>query len=192
MAEQLDYRDLSEAISGEIELIADFFDDSAKYGYIIRAFQEMKNQEGKRPTQKYLCDKFDMRRKRINTLLRELYEDFKWKLGEDEGYQIQETRVKLVAHIKDDLWEIDVNLQYIPRIGDTFFLHFVRGEPGGQVFKVKDIYHTVQQGMHEVRIIVWDYYALNDEKMQLYHDERNQVNLLNEVIEKIKNLQRSI
>lgn len=154
---KLKYRDLILILSLEYDAINKFFKKSDKYRHLLNAMRKYTNSESGLPYQKNLLEELNMSRNKLMEFMHELYEDFQTKLCESKSYQISKTDIWLHVKSREDYWCIGLdNMEYLPNAGDKFTLEFVRGEFGGRNFKVENVSHTIENGVHKIHISMQD------------------------------------
>lgn len=153
----LKYRDLILVLALEFNLMKDLFSKNKKYDILLSAINKYTDKDGL-PYQKDLMKELGIPRSKLLKLMNELYEEFKSKLGTSHDYNINETEILIFVKYLEDYWCFGIDrLDYLPRKGEDFVVEFARGSIGGGNFKVVNIIHKIEQGVHTVQIYLEDY-----------------------------------
>ena len=157
---KLNYRSLITVLMLEINVLNSLFRDDEKYKQLLNELTRIDNEGNGMPYQKDLTTALNINRNQLMALMQKLYKDFNTKLCAASAYPNENTEIWLLVHSREDYWVIGVNhLKYLPRVGDHFTLNFVKGEFGGQHFKVDSIYHELENGTHSININIYDRWA---------------------------------
>jgi hypothetical protein len=91
-------------------------------------------------------------------LLNELYVEFQGAFVNEKAYEIKDTIIWLFPRGGMNTWVISVDhLMEIPRIGETVFLpSLTRDHIGASYFKVNEIIHEIEAGIHTIEIHMID------------------------------------
>ena len=153
--QKLGYRELIFAIVSELPLLTRLFEKDPNYSSLIRELTEYEyDDDNHLPYQKDLLKKLSLSRTALMELMNDLYEDFSMKLCQPNAYTISDTEIWLLVKFQDDHWVIGIDgLTTIPRVGEDFFISFIKDGYGSSVMgTIKDIEHQLETGKHTINI----------------------------------------
>lgn len=152
---KLRYKDLLIALTIERNTIQSLFGSNKTYNSLVAKLIKY-DDETPFPLQKDLANDLGISKGKMMRLMRDLYSDFKKAIRENGGYQIKNTEVRITAETYfKKYWVISPDqLRYIPSRGDYFILPFIKDGSNINYFKVKEIYHEIENQTHYIDIDV--------------------------------------
>lgn len=146
------------AIDSEFEKIWELFSNISKYQALLKTIKKYKKSSVPEIHQKDLIKELGLKRVELNDLLNELYVEFQDAFANEKAYEIKDTIIWLLPREGMNMWVISVdNLAEIPRIGETVFLpSLTRDHIGASYFKVNEIIHEIEAGVHIIEIHMSD------------------------------------
>jgi len=150
----LPYRTLIYAFIYEFEKIWDLFCNTSKYKALLNSIKKYRKSSVSEIYQKDLIKELGIQRVELNNLLNELYAEFQNTFINEKAYEIKNTVIWLLPGQGMNGWPISVEeLAFLPRIGETVFLpSLTRNHVGASYFKVHEIIHQIEAGVHTIEI----------------------------------------
>ena len=95
-----------------------------------------------------------MNRTTLMNLMNELFEEFQRELWSPKAYKVKESEIWLLAVSNNEMEIVGIeSLEWIPRIGETVFLHsLIPAKFGSPYFTVNEIIHEIGGEVHKIEI----------------------------------------
>ncbi|MCG2587760.1 hypothetical protein [Rhodohalobacter sulfatireducens] len=142
----------------EFQFLDKFLGDKSKYAPLFTELRKYQSEENSPPLQKDLLKALGMNRISLMELMNELFEEFQRQLWSPKAYNIKETEIWLLAVSNNEMEIVGIeSLEWIPRIGETVFLHsLIPVKFGSSYFTVNEIIHEIGGGVHKIEIHMHD------------------------------------